>query len=267
MAEVSAHTAVTVKKNAPGRSGRRSRQRKGEAQQATAAGLDLLRVLGWLVLHDVAIPSADDRGIDHILVGPSGVYVVATVAWSGQISVTEHALVVGGDDRADDLAAVIADADVVREMLGGIPVLPMLCFERLETITGVVAGVALCASENILDVLTSQPELLDSRAIGQASRALTDGIGSVPLAPRPVALAPVPLEPIVLPPAVVAPEVPVVPEPDLRVPVVPEPGLRSQWFPSRWFPSRWLSSRWLSSRWLCRHLLPTRPCRSRRSRG
>ena len=70
MADVTAQAPLAGAKNASGRSGRRSRQRKGEAQQATAAGLDLLRVLGWLVLHDVAVPGEDDRLIDHVLVGP-----------------------------------------------------------------------------------------------------------------------------------------------------------------------------------------------------
>jgi hypothetical protein len=176
------------------------RQRKGEAQQATAAGLDLLRVLGWLVLHDVAVPGDDARAIDHVLVGPAGVYVVDTVTWPGAVTVTDSVLVVGGTDRAGDLAAVIAAADAVRGLLGGVPVVPMLCFERLEPIAGVVADVALCASENILDVLTSQPALLDSGAIGQASRTLTSGIATLPQPPRTV--IPEELQPIDLPPAV-----------------------------------------------------------------
>jgi hypothetical protein len=200
LAELSGLAPLATAKNPPVRSGRRLRQRKGEAQQATAAGLDLLRVLGWLVLHDVAVPGDDTRAIDHVLVGPAGVYVVDTVTWSGAVTVTESVLVVGGTDRADDLAAVIAAADAVRGLLGGVPVVPMLCFERLEPIAGVVADVALCASENILDVLTSQPALLDTRAIGQASRTLASGIAALPQPPRTV--IPEALQPIDLPPAV-----------------------------------------------------------------
>ena len=47
MAELSAQVPLARAKAPTGKSGRRSRngQRKGEAQQATAAGLDLLRVL------------------------------------------------------------------------------------------------------------------------------------------------------------------------------------------------------------------------------
>jgi hypothetical protein len=175
VAQLSTQAPLTRTKQAPGRSGRGSRQRKGEAQQATAAGLDLLRVLGWLVLHDVTVPGDPDLAIDHVLAGPSGVYVVDTVNWSGAIHAQEHLLTVGGVDRGDALAEVTAAADAVRGLLDGIPVVPLLCFERLEAVAGFVSDVALCASENILDLLTGQPEILDPRAISRASKALTSG--------------------------------------------------------------------------------------------
>src|SRR3954470_4181755 len=178
MAELSAQAPVPRTKGG-GRTRRvlRHRQSKDDVQQATDAGLDLLRVLGWLVLHDVVVPGDPDGGqeaaiVDHLLAGPSGVYVVNTVKWPGPIEVKEHALVVGKVDHADDLAEVGAAADAVRAVLHGIPVAPMLCFERLEPVTGVVADVALCASENILDLLTHQPVIVDDAAFAKASRML-----------------------------------------------------------------------------------------------
>jgi hypothetical protein len=170
MAELSAHAPV-ARGRAGGRSGKNAR--KGEAHQATAAGLDLLRVLGWLVLHDATLPDQPDTSIDHVLAGPSGVYVVNTVGWSGAIAVRADVLTVGGDNRHAAVVDVAAAADVVRQLLGATPVLPLLCFERLEAVTGVVGDVALCASENILDLLTSQPEILDTAGIARASRSLS----------------------------------------------------------------------------------------------
>jgi hypothetical protein len=183
MAELSAQAPLPRAKGS-GRAGRVGRAGKGsrngpkrEGQQATEAGLDLLRVLGWLVMHDVTVPGAgepdgEERSIDHVLAGPSGVYVVNTVSWPGAIDAKEHALVVGGVDRADAIAEVCAAADAVRGVLHGIPVAPMLCFERLESVTGVAAAVALCASENILDLLTSQPPIVDQAAVAKASGML-----------------------------------------------------------------------------------------------
>ncbi|MGY2873855.1 hypothetical protein ACVW00_001045 [Marmoricola sp. URHA0025 HA25] len=178
MAELSAQAPVPRTRGG-GRTRRvlRHRQSKDDVQQATDAGLDLLRVLGWLVLHDVVVPGDPDGAyqaaiVDHLLAGPSGVYVVNTVKWPGPIEVKEHALVVGKVDRADELAEVGAAADAVRAVLHGIPVAPMLCFERLEPVTGVVADVALCASENILDLLTHQPVIVNDAAFAKASRTL-----------------------------------------------------------------------------------------------
>jgi hypothetical protein len=164
-----------------GRAGKPSRRApRGEAQQATEAGLDLLRVLGWLVLHDVGLP--EDLHVDHLLAGPSGVYVIDTVAWSGPIKATDHGLVVGALDRADALEQLAAAAEAVRGVLHGTPVAPMLCFERLEPVAGVAGAVALCATENILELLTSQPEILDRTAVAKAS-------GMLGLACRPDATA------------------------------------------------------------------------------
>jgi len=178
MAELSAQAAVPRTKN--GRRNRRvfrSRQSKDAVQQATDAGLDLLRVLGWLVLHDVVVPGDPEQDrqaaiVDHLLAGPSGVYVVNTVTWTGPVLATDRTLTVGKLDRAEELTEVSAAADLVRAVLHGVPVAPMLCFERLEQVTGVVADVALCASENILDLLTSQPTIVDQTAFAKASRVL-----------------------------------------------------------------------------------------------
>jgi hypothetical protein len=174
MAELSAHAPSVRGRGAGGRGkGSRSAQRKGEDQQATAAGLDLLRVLGWLVLHDASVADDPDCSIDHVLAGPSGVYVVNTVGWPGPISVRDDVLMVGSTNRSEALTDAAAAANLVRRLLGAIPVAPLLCFERLESVTGVVGEVALCASENILDLLTSQPEILDPAAVARASRSLS----------------------------------------------------------------------------------------------
>lgn len=152
----------------------RRRWRKDEGQQATAAGLDLLRVLGWLVLHDAVVPGEHEGTIDHLLAGPSGVYVVNSVCWSGAITMTDQALVVDRTDRADALAEVAAAAEALRTVLGGIPVLPVLCFERLEDVAGLVRDVALLSSENILGALTAQPGILDRDALARVSRSIAD---------------------------------------------------------------------------------------------
>src|SRR3954453_2342169 len=106
MAELSAHAAPARSRDVPGGARKTTRPRKGEAQQATAAGLDLLRVLGWLVLHDVVLRRDSDATVDHVLAGPSGVYVVDTVSWTGPIATDGGRLSVGGVDRHEAMAEV-----------------------------------------------------------------------------------------------------------------------------------------------------------------
>ena len=192
MAELSAQPLARAR-GVHGKVGKGSRaQRKGEAHQATEAGLDLLRVLGWLVLHDAAVPGEPDNAIDHVLAGPSGVYIVNTVSWPGAINMRDDVLTVGGTNRTEALGQVSAAADAVRALLGGVPVAPMLCFERLETVAGVVGDVALCASENILDLLTGQPEILSSAAFAKASRTISTSCrpGVRPTSPAAAAVEP-----------------------------------------------------------------------------
>ncbi|HEX2894378.1 MAG TPA: nuclease-related domain-containing protein [Marmoricola sp.] len=198
MAELSAQPRPARSRDVQGRSTRSARgpQRKGEHEQATAAGLDLLRVLGWLVLHDVTIPADPANGVaevavDHVLAGPPGVYVVNTVSWSGPIAAADGVLTVGKTDHSDVLVEAAAAADVVRTLLGGTPVAPLLCFERLEAVAGVAGDVALCASENILDLLTSQPQILDGAAVAQASARLAAACRALRGAPTVAAKAPV----------------------------------------------------------------------------
>src|SRR5690349_19127957 len=109
MAELSAQPLARTR-GVRGKSGRRG-EKKGEAQQATAAGLDLLRVLGWQVLHDASVPGEQDATVDHVLAGPTGVYVVNTVSWPGPISMHGKVLSVGGVNRSEELARVSAAAD------------------------------------------------------------------------------------------------------------------------------------------------------------
>src|SRR3954453_23659825 len=128
MAELSAHAPPARSRDVPSvRKG--SRSRKGEVQQATAAGLDLLRALGWLVLHDVVMRRDSDATVDHVLAGPSGVYVVNTVSWSGPIAAQDGRLSVGGVDRGEALPDVATAADDVRALLGEVLVAALLCFE------------------------------------------------------------------------------------------------------------------------------------------
>ena len=78
--------------------------------------------------------------IDHIVIGPSGVFVVDAKKYEGEIAVrdvgglfrTDERLYVNGRDKTKLVDGVLGQVDVVRGVLGGsfgdVPVRGVLCF-------------------------------------------------------------------------------------------------------------------------------------------
>ena len=60
--------------------------------RATAATLEGLPRDVWRVLHDVPWPGRSHAAIDHVVVGPAGVFVVDAKSWTGIVSVRDGVL-------------------------------------------------------------------------------------------------------------------------------------------------------------------------------
>ena len=123
----------------------------GPESQSTAAwktGADgerrvaevLADVPGLEVLHDRLVPGQRGANIDHIVVGPSGVFVVDAKKYSGRLEVRDvgimfrldERLYVAGRDRSKTIDGVLGQVAVVRAALGDesgdVPVRGVLCF-------------------------------------------------------------------------------------------------------------------------------------------
>ena len=93
-----------------------------EGEKAVGEMLDELKADGYHVIHDIV---EDGYNIDHVLIGPTGVYVIETKTRSkkpgrGKVSVTydgRHVLVDGHAPDRDPLKQVQALADRVRDIL------------------------------------------------------------------------------------------------------------------------------------------------------
>lgn len=89
------------------------------------------------VLHDRRIPGTR-ANIDHIVVVPSGIYVIDSKKYNGRPNLRVEGgilrprvekVVVGGRDRTSLVDGVLKQVDVVREVVDGVaPVLGVLCF-------------------------------------------------------------------------------------------------------------------------------------------
>lgn len=89
---------------------------RGAAGEETSA--TLLRALGsrrWYVLHDRGVPGFTVN-LDHLVIGPTGVWVVDTKTYRAPLRARWHRVEAGG--RAIDTGPVAWEAELVSERLG-----------------------------------------------------------------------------------------------------------------------------------------------------
>ena len=124
---------------------------------------------GWVVLHDLARPGRRRGTLDHVLVGPGGVFVVSRTKWPGPVSVTDG-----------DVTEVVGAAADVLALVPDVPVHPVLCLERHAPVTGWVSNVMLCATSNVEEVLTSRPAVLGPEQVQQVADVLKSRLRPAP---------------------------------------------------------------------------------------
>ena len=93
-----------------------SRWARGAAGElATAALLEHLPGRQWMVLHDLALPGSR-ANVDHLVIGPTGVWVVDTKAYRARLDVRWRSVLVGSVPLST--AAVRWEAERVSSVLG-----------------------------------------------------------------------------------------------------------------------------------------------------
>jgi hypothetical protein len=112
-----------------------------DGEERVGASLDRLTTSGAVVLHDRQMPGSR-ANIDHIVVAPSGVWVVDAKRYRGKVERRDHGrlfrpdlrLHVGGRDCSKLVAGMAKQVAAVRRALDdeGIAVHPVLCFTGSE---------------------------------------------------------------------------------------------------------------------------------------
>ena len=134
-------------------------QRGAEGERATAAALDALPRQWWTVVHDVAWPGRPRANIDHVAVGPPGVFVIDSKHWSGAVTLTSGGMLrQSGRSRATSVAGVQESARAVAGLLlpAGAPVVRgVLCLTGEGQASGDAGSVTVCPVGDLSGYLQS----------------------------------------------------------------------------------------------------------------
>ena len=148
--------------------------RGAEGERRTARALEQLPAT-WRHLHDVRWPGRPFANLDHVVVGPGGIFVVDSKNWSGRIAVERSVLRQDGRARETAVASA-ADAGIAVAQLLPWPyagaVSPVLCFSREDAVSGWVRDVMVCSTQNVALMLQTRPEVLTPAQVDAAHELL-----------------------------------------------------------------------------------------------
>ncbi len=162
-------------------------ERGADGEVVTAHALAALPASGWFTLHDVRWPGKRFANIDHVVVAPTGVFVIDSKAWSGDVTLRDGVLRQNGYKRGPTIAAATDAASAVAEQLPSLPpgvVQPVLCFVGDHEIAGRVGDVMLCTTSNVVQALLTRPAVLDPRSVRRILLALQEALKAAHAAPE-----------------------------------------------------------------------------------
>jgi hypothetical protein len=139
--------------------------RRGAAgERRTARLLGPLEGLGWVVLHDLAVPGSR-ANIDHLVIGPGGVFVIDSKLYRGRLQLDGAGrLWHGGYPLAPTLQAVSFEADQAAQVLTDpdVVVVPIVAVLGAQVPWGkvVVQGVPVVAARRLPSMLRLLPAVL-----------------------------------------------------------------------------------------------------------
>jgi hypothetical protein len=146
-------------------SGVRAWRAGADGEDRTARALAELEAEGYVVLHDRRKPGSN-ANIDHVIVGPTGVFVVETKSYSGPLTVDGNEVYVGGRRRTDIVHQARSEAEVVQAILalggGTLHVTPILCVHRAELplLKAEVQGIRVVNERGLVRMLRRPVEVL-----------------------------------------------------------------------------------------------------------
>ena len=124
------------------------------------------------MIKDLQWPGGRYGHVDHVVVGPSGVYVIDTKTWSGDVSVYGGRLRHEGHTEDSVVASL-------RGRVGGRPaharrpaavVKPVVCVSGAEDLDAQVGALLVCSTDTLVSVLEARVHSMSTRRIPPSPR-------------------------------------------------------------------------------------------------
>jgi Nuclease-related domain len=152
----------------------RTWQRGAQGERHTARVLGRLTREGFVVFHDLAVPGSDANA-DHLVIGPTGVFVIDSKQWTGSVHQSADGLVWHNHYRLDrTVEAVRWEAETLGQRLGT-RIAALVCVHGAHVQGGGVdvQGVAIVPAARLRDALGYDRVLSDADVVVLASTAWT----------------------------------------------------------------------------------------------
>jgi Nuclease-related domain len=156
----------------------RTWQRGARGERRTARQLDRLTHHGWVVFHDLAIPSSGANA-DHLIIGPAGVFLADSKNWRGHLAFApDGTLWHGSYPLTATLATIGFEAQAIADALAvpGLAVEPLLVVHGSTIPWGeqYLGGVAIVpAGRLVATLLALPPQFSDQQVTHLAHRTMT----------------------------------------------------------------------------------------------
>jgi hypothetical protein len=161
-------------------------ERGAEGERATASALEALGP-DWVVFHDQRWPGRRLANIDHVAVGPGGIFVIDSKHWSGKVDVVGDRLRCAGYSKEKVVASAADAALAVAELVGehASAVQPVLCFVGKQGLAGWVRDVMVCTDGDIAEMMHTRPAVLGAAQVSEVAVRLEVELRSKQEAPEP----------------------------------------------------------------------------------
>lgn len=133
------------------------------ATQTAAVALAQLPGDEWVDFHNVPWPGRPGATIDHVVVGPAGVFVVITSHLGENVQIRRDVLRRNGQRRDKVLGRATQAAEALGTALPDVDQLfirPVVCFAREEMIMGWGRKVMVCSTASVVPMLRTQPSVV-----------------------------------------------------------------------------------------------------------